>query len=148
MKAHSQKGFTALELVVVTGLISIVGSYAYYDLRSYTDPLTDASQDLVAHLKRVKGRAIATTSAYKLSATSDKTIIPSYADRCNSETFTPDLPEKFTLTNGVRFGSDDWEVCFDSRGMPDSNIEIELFKGANDTNIEVLLGGAIREEDQ
>jgi prepilin-type N-terminal cleavage/methylation domain-containing protein len=145
MRTQGEKGFTALELVVVMGLMSVVGSYVYYDLRSYTDPLTDASQALVAHLKRVKGRAIATTSAYKLSVTTDRTIIPSYGDRCSSETFTPDLQEKLTLEGGVRFGDDEWELCFDSRGMPNTNVHIELVKGADDRSVEVLLGGAVRE---
>jgi prepilin-type N-terminal cleavage/methylation domain-containing protein len=147
MKSRNQAGFTALELVVVTGLMSIVGSYVYYDMRSFVDPLTDASQTLVAHIKRVKGRAIATTSAYKLSVTTNKTIIPSYGDRCTSDTFTPELSEKLTLSAGVTFADDDWEVCFDPRGMPNTNIEIELTKGAEERTVEVLLGGAIRERN-
>jgi hypothetical protein len=50
-----------------------------------------------------------------------------------------------TLPSGAYLFDTSWSFCFNSRGLPDANIEIELrdVGGANRI-VEVLLGGAVR----
>ncbi|MCI5066487.1 prepilin-type N-terminal cleavage/methylation domain-containing protein [bacterium] len=139
---RQEGGFTLTELLVALSLAGIMGGVASTNLMELSNPSLSAASEIASYLKRARARALATTSAYTVSASSTDTLQATVGDTCAAaQTADPSLSltiDKASLTNIA------WSVCFTSRGFPDGNVVIpvaDLYAGSN--TVEVMLGGSI-----
>lgn len=145
---HTNKpeyGLTLFELIVAMGLFALLASIALSNLKDLDDPLQNGASLLLSFVKQARSQAISTTSAYTLSASTNSHIISAVSNKCSDATKIPDDNVQMELPSGVHMVDTSWTFCFTSRGLADSNIEIELVDadGISKT-VEVLLGGAAR----
>ncbi|WP_337845322.1 prepilin-type N-terminal cleavage/methylation domain-containing protein [Thermus sp.] len=142
----NSKGFSLLELLVVLGVLGIALSIAALNLRPFSNPLEDAWVQTEGYLKLVRAKAMATTSAYRVEQSGNR-LVAEYAARCGSPSFTPDPSLVLELPQGVNLSTGNGsplELCFSSRGYSDRNLVLVFRKGAQERQLEVLLGGEVR----
>ena len=141
-----QSGFSFLESLSVLALVSIVSLIAVSNVNKMDDPLTSATAEMQSFIKRVRARAISTTSAYIIIPSNTGSIITKYSDSCSSSTLTDDPQLQMDLPRSTALSDITWSVCFNSRGLSDSNISILLGDTDGRTRtLEIFLGGAVRE---
>lgn len=140
-----QLGFTLLETMIVLGLASIIAGIAVSNLRQLNSDSINASAYLVSFVKQVRARAIASTLAYKIRPTSSGTIISETSTTCAGTTWTADSRNRLSLPAGTTLLDTSWDICFNSRGFPDGNLEIGVREtNGNSKKVEIMLGGATR----
>ena len=144
-KVVKQSGFTVIELIVAMGIASIMMGIAVANLREFNDPLLDASQQLMGFVKQVRARAISSTQAYTIVPESSTSLKTYYGVNCESVDTTYDDSLVVELPAGATLYDTTWSLCFNSRGLPDGNLEIDLrdSHGLAKT-VEVYLGGGVR----
>ncbi|MCB0330272.1 MAG: prepilin-type N-terminal cleavage/methylation domain-containing protein [Bdellovibrionales bacterium] len=136
-------GYTLIELLVAMSLAGILSGIATVNFVEMSNPSLSAASNISTYLKQARARALATTSAYTLTATNTETIVATYGSTC-SAVQTPD-PELTLQLEKASLTSISWTICFNSRGFPDSNVIIPVVDIYSSQNtVEVLLGGAIR----
>ena len=139
-------GFTMLELVIVMVIINALTGIAIAGLKDYNRPSQNAADLTRAIFKQARAKAIANTAAYKIAASGATLITASYADKCSSVTFINDPLLELEMPEGALLETTGWSVCFNSRGLADTNLTISLRGSDGESkSIEVLLGGATRE---
>ncbi|NLF25021.1 MAG: hypothetical protein GX589_05105 [Deltaproteobacteria bacterium] len=145
---RNDTAFTVIELLAVLGLMVAVSAIAVSQLQQLNDPLEDSTAELVSFFKQVRARAISTTSAYTVVPLSSSEVVTHYSATCGDEDTTDDSRLTLDLPTGVRLSDTDWSVCYNSRGLPDDNVLIELSAaGGRGRFVEVFLGGAVKEVD-
>lgn len=153
-------GFSLVETLVVLAVIAIVSGIAFLDLRPLYDPLQDGLARTEGYLKKVRAKAMATTSAYRVVLVTDSgkpQLKASYAPRCDPNlTFTEDprLVQDFPTGVQVALSPPNAFICFTSRGTlsfrPNQsgftgNPQINLRDGrGRSASLELLLGGGVR----
>jgi type II secretory pathway pseudopilin PulG len=144
-KLSRERGFTIFELLLVMGLALLMGGIAILNLKAFDNPLQNGSAQLAGFLKQVRAKAISSTSAYIISPGSSGRIQTQRGLTCADASPVDDPLAALSLPSGAYLFDTTWNFCFNSRGLPDANIEIELrdIGGANEI-VEVLLGGAVR----
>ena len=144
----SDAAFTVIELLAALGLMVAVSTIAVSQLQELNDPLADSTAELISFFKQVRARAISTTSAYTVLPLSSSEVATYYGAVCGDEDTTADSRLVLDLPAGVRLSDTDWSVCYNSRGLPDDNVLIELsaVRGGN-RFVEIFLGGAVKEVD-
>lgn len=142
----TEQGFSLLEMLVTLALISVLLGTAIVNIKELDDPLANGSAQIISHVKSVRARAIAATSAYHIAPLSSGRIGASYSETCSDTTLTADPKYILDLPSGAYLSDTSWSFCITSRGLSDSNITFTLHdnNGATKT-MEVLLGGAVRE---
>ncbi|WP_276954169.1 prepilin-type N-terminal cleavage/methylation domain-containing protein [Allomeiothermus silvanus] len=147
---HASRGLTLVELLVVLTILGIVSVIVALDLRPLYDPLQDALSRTEGFLKQVRIKAMATTSAYKVSLSGNR-LEAAYANTCSSASFTTDrylsleLPAEVSLS----VSPSGTVLCFNSRGMltlPSRSGEPSLAlrdKRGRTKALTVLLGGGV-----
>lgn len=141
----NERGFSVLELVAVLVIVAIVSVAATIGLKSLNNPLLNAAHQATTFFRQVRARAIATTQAYRITPTSGTRLTTTFGVNCdNTETEDPAL--FLELPTGASLSDTDWDVCYSTRGVADSNFElaIEDQDGVTRT-LEILLGGTVRE---
>nr|WP_243093763.1 prepilin-type N-terminal cleavage/methylation domain-containing protein [Thermus thalpophilus] len=116
----SGRGISLLELLVALAVLGIAGSIAALNLRPLYNPLQDSVSRTEGYLKQVRAKAMATTSAYRISLRQDgKGLEASYANKCNASTFTTDLQLRLELPTEVTISirPAGASLCFNSRGL-------------------------------
>lgn len=141
---HSEAGFTLLDVVVSIGLIAVLSTLAVTQLKELDNPVKNASSGIIGYFKQVRARAISTTSAYSVSATSSGRIEAVYGKSCET-TVTPDPKLILDLPTGAAISDISWSICFNGRGLPDSNIQITVSGESETRTLEVFLGGGVKE---
>ena len=142
---RSQLGISLLELVVTLGLASAFFGMAVMNMRKLEDPLQSGAAQLSSFMKQVRAEAISHTLAYTVVPLSTGRIGTRYASKCSDTTTTTDSRVSLHLPTGAYLSGTGWTLCFNSRGLPDANLEIELKDVGGQTKIvEVMLGGAVR----
>lgn len=144
-RAAGNSGFTLLELLVVFMLSAIVGSIAVSNFSALANPAQGAAAQLASFLKEVRARAISQTVAYKITASSTRTIVTRFATTCTSNTTTVDPTLTLTLPTGSSLTATDWEICFTSRGLASANTVLTLQDQRVSRRVEILLGGGVRQ---
>lgn len=141
-------GFSLIELVVALAIVSIMLGIAGANLKEMVNPAQNASAEVAAFMKQARARAISTTSAYTVEASSPRQLIAKFGINCsdvnttNDDTLIVNLPDDVTLTSTT------WSICFSSRGLADSNIVVSLEDAYGSAeSIEVYLGGAVEIHD-
>jgi len=143
-RTPAMSGFTLLELLVVLMLTAVLSSIAVSNMSALANPAQGAAAQLAGFLKEVRARAISQTVAYKVSATSNRTIITQFAVNCSSATNTLDPSLQLTLPTSSALTTTNWQICFTSRGLASNNITIALQDQFVTRQVEVLLGGGVR----
>lgn len=138
-------GFTILELIVVLFITLILATTAIPSFAALKNPLDDGIATTLGVIKQTRAKAIATTSAYKIQASTNSHIYTQYLSKCNANTSTADSKLTLDLPIGVALTSNTWSICFDSRGFAQSAQNITLYnQNGKMRTIEVFLGGAAR----
>ncbi len=140
----SDQGFSLIEMIATCMIIGIVSMIAINRLQDLDNPVLNATSEMTGFFKQVRARAISTTSAYKISATSNTEIITEYGETC-ADIDTADDKMILELPNGASMTTNDWEICYNSRGLPDDNIQITVTGASGTRTLEVYLGGAVKE---
>lgn len=142
---NHEQGFSFLELITTMGLIVVTMGMAVFNLRSLNNPLENGANQLRGFLKQVRAEAISSTSAYVVRAASDIGIETLRGNSCTDSAPVPESRMALQLPNGARLSDTTWTVCYNSRGFPDGNVQIELEDiGGQQKTVEVMLGGAVR----
>ena len=140
-----QFAYSLIELMVVLGLIGIFSAVAIANLREMQDPVKTGASQLASFMKQTRSRAMSATQAVLIRPQTVNQIIALRADVCSAEHWQIDNRLTLPLPSGVALKEVDWELCFNSRGLPDDNIKIELFDlDGRQRTVEVMLGGAVR----
>ncbi|MGC8968388.1 MAG: prepilin-type N-terminal cleavage/methylation domain-containing protein [Thermus sp.] len=115
--AKSQ-GLTLVELLVTLAVLGIALAIAALNLRPFYDPLSDATSRTEGYMKQVRAKAMATTSAYRISLSGNR-LEAAYANTCRSPSFTPDTSLQMELPQGVSatLTPSGAALCFTSRGL-------------------------------
>jgi prepilin-type N-terminal cleavage/methylation domain-containing protein len=140
-----EQGFSVVELMATLVLIALMTSVAAINLRQLDNPLQDGTAQLVSFMKQARAKAVATTSGYFVRASSASRIVADVGENCADLSPTPDTDLVLDLPDGVILTDTAWAICLDARGFADDNITITLTDGDKSRDLEVFLGGAIRE---
>jgi len=144
-RRNLEGGFSLFELIAVMGLALLLGGVAILNLKAFDDPLQNGSAQLLSFLKQVRAKAISSTSAYVISPDGPGRIQTQRGTTCGDPDPIDDPLVALELPSGAYLYDTTWSFCFNSRGLPDANIELELRDTGGATRIvEVLLGGAVR----
>jgi prepilin-type N-terminal cleavage/methylation domain-containing protein len=146
--AHSKdRGFTLIEVLVTLSLSAALLGITAATLREYNRSSKNALSLIQSFVKQARIKGISRTAAYKVFAdSSGKKILTSFADKCASTTFVPDTALVLEMPVGTKLLSPTWSVCFNARGLTESNITISVATEDSGTkSIEILLGGGTRE---
>lgn len=142
----SEKGYSVLELIAVLAIAGIVSAISFSNLRELSNPLDTGTAQVMSFLRHVRTRAVATTSAYKVTPLGNNQLRAQYAATCDSALFTNESKTTLELPTGVTFPSTLWSVCFSSRGLADGNTILTLIDSdGRSRSVEVYLGGAVRD---
>jgi prepilin-type N-terminal cleavage/methylation domain-containing protein len=138
-------GMSLIELLVVLAVAGIALGASTLYLRPMEAPLQTGAANLEGFLRQARGRALATTSAYRVTPSDSRNVEAEFASNCGASTWTSDPGVTLVLPRQVAMTDTGWSVCFNSRGLADSNLVISLtHPSAGSRQIEVLRGGAAR----
>ena len=139
------KGMSLVELLVVVALMGVMLGVGGIYFTTNEVSLQGATELVERFLRHARGKAMATTSAYRVSALDNRQLQALFSTNCSSASWTVDsalsfeLPEKVTLTDTT------WTVCFSSRGISSNNLLVGLSHPESGTRqVEVMLGGTTR----
>lgn len=146
------KGLTLVEVLVTIAVLGIALSIAALNLRPFYDPLSDGLTRTEGLLKQVRAKAMATTSAYKLSLSGNEWTA-ARAGTCRSTSFSADPSLNLKLPEGVTasISPSGASLCFTSRGLlvilggsgsGEPVITLRDNKGRT-KSLKVLLGGGV-----
>jgi len=142
-------GFTIIELLVIIAIIGILAAIAAINLRPLHNEARAAANDFAATVKQARGRAMVTTSAYRLVYEAPDRVMVQWRTTCGgSETWTPETRFDLQLRDGTTIDGlvDGSELlCFNSRGVTDQSPTVTFRDALGRTaTIEVFAGGAVR----
>lgn len=154
-------GFTLVEVLVVLIIIGTMAAFAMPSVLWANKPLENASKQVAGNFKVARAKAVAKTSAYRITAVSATQFLVESATRCDKEpsqetwevdsTFDTKLPQDTelipkTLVDGTEKSDfQNWNVCFNSRGAANKALQITLKDNSTKTQqkIQVLKGGMV-----
>ena len=144
-KAGREQGFSAIELAAVMALVGIICMMAVGNLKAVRSPVLEGANQTLGLFKLARAKALSTTSAYFVSATSATRLVTSVGINCADTAPVTDPNLWLELPTGVSTTDTTWEVCFSPRGFPDTTVTIPLIdtEGGAET-VELFLGGAVR----
>jgi len=144
-RKHKESGTSLVELLAVLAVVGLTVGAATAVLKPAAAPLETGAVLLEGFFTRARARALATTSAYRITATDTNTVVADYAANCAAATWTAeermdlDLPEEVTLADTS------WTVCFSSRGAASANVVVTLnHPRTGSAQVEVFRGGSAR----
>jgi len=142
-------GFTIIELLVIIAIIGILASIAALNLRPLHNEARAAANDFAGSVKQVRGRAMVTTSAYRLVYVAPDRVVVQWRRACGgSETWTPEARFDLELRDGTTIdGLADGAqlLCFNSRGITEQSPTVTFRDAQGRTaSIEVFAGGGVR----
>lgn len=144
---YRNEGFTLIEVLVALSLSAALLGITAASLREYNKSSKNAQSLIQSFIKQARIKGISRTAAYKIfSDSSGKKILASFADKCSSPTFTSDSALVLEMPVGTKLLTPTWSVCFNARGLTESNVTITFAtEDSGNKSIEVLLGGGTRE---
>lgn len=138
-------GFTLIELMVTLGVSGILSGMALMGIKELDDPLKNGSAQLASFFKQVRARSLSSTQAYTLVPDGHYGVQTQHADKCGDSPQVVDATLRLDLPTGASIPDVDWSLCYNARGLPDGNLEIEVYDGRGQyRTLEVFLGGAVR----
>lgn len=141
---HSEKGFSLVEMLAVLGVISILGATAILNIKVLYNPIANASFEVNHYLKLVRSKAISQTRIIKISPISFTKLSAQTGDSCNTASTTINNLS-LELPNNTSFQNISWSLCFNQRGLSQSNTTFSITDiDSKIKTIEVALGGGVR----
>lgn len=138
-------GITLLEVMITLGIVGILSGIGISNLRQLNTESQNASAYITSFIKQVRARAIAATLAYRIRPTTSSYLIAESASNCSAATWNLDSRNQLLLPAGTSLSDTSWDICFNSRGFPDGNLEIQVRENNGMTRtVEIMLGGATR----
>lgn len=146
MKLHERDfGFTIFELIATILIIGTLSTLAVNKLKQLDNPLQSSAAEFESFVKQVRARAISTTSAYKIVSISPTEVHTHYGKNCASTIVTVDKQVSYQTRTPITMTDDSWEICFNSRGLPDDNVVVTFSDlSGTSSSVEIFLGGAVR----
>ncbi len=141
---HSEKGFSVLEVMVSVAMLSVLSGMALFQMKDTIKPAQNAASQIVAEVKQARAKALATTYAYRLRATSSTQIVAEYATNCSAAAFTADSALTLNLPKGVTMSSTAWTVCFSSRGTSTTSANITVTDSQMSRTVQIAMGGGVQ----
>jgi len=143
-KFKQNRGFSVTELLVVMALIITLFSARLFDSKRYANQALNGASSVMGFLKMVRAKALATTHAYTVSATSNTHIKTTYGTTCTATTQTNDTQLVLDLPQGAILTSTTWTLCYTTRGFSDTSLSISISDASHTKVVEVVLGGGVR----
>jgi hypothetical protein len=138
-------GQSLVELLAVLAILGMGVGVATVYFDPVEQPLRTGTRLAEGFLQASRARAMATTSAYRVTPRSATVLGAEYADSCSSTTWTEESQLVLELPEGVELDDPVWQVCFTSRGLTTTNTVIALrHPDEGEERLEVLLGGTTR----
>ena len=143
MNTCSCRGYSLLELMVALAFAGIITGFAVFEFKALEDPAKHGAAEITAFFKKARSKALATTQTYTVSAQTATRIIATTGTSC-SGTQTPDPEMTLTLPGGAVLDTLGWSVCYTTRGMADTSVDILMHDSEGSHTVQVVLGGAVR----
>ncbi len=143
------QGFTLFELLITVSILGIVLGIGALNLKPLSGDLQNSTSNLAGHLKQVRARAMASTSAYRLVYVSPTQLRAEVSSKCSASSWTTDARFGFELERPVRLRAGAWNagdavVCYSSRGLANASPVFTLQDDKGKTRqIEVFRGGGV-----
>lgn len=141
---RADSGYSLLEVLIVVALSGVLLGSAVLNTRVMRDVSKDAASGIEEMIKKSRSKALATTKAYTVRPSSTGRLISTYGDSCTSTVQTSDAELSFTLPTGASLLSTSWSVCYSSRGLSQSSVNIQVYDGTRTKTVQVVLGGGVR----
>lgn len=154
-KRRCSSGFSLVELLMVLSIMAIGLSIAALNLRPLGAPLKSAANGVAGTFRQARTKAMSTTSAYRITPSSNTRLIVETAKRCNSgaSDWVETPKYSFDLEENITLGETDWQLCFTSRGTLGAgsangqNVQVIDPKNANrQITVTTLIAGGIEIE--
>ena len=142
-KRNREKGFSLLELVITMSILTILMSMAVFNFHDLEQPATNGASELMGFLKKTRAKALATTLAYTAKPNDNSQVITTYGTTCSAAQQV-DTSLTLTLPNHAHLTDTEWMVCYSTRGLANSSIDIAISGSDGTKVVQVVLGGAIR----
>lgn len=144
-----RSGFTLIELLVIIAIVGILAAIGFLNLRPLHNEARAAANDFAGTAKQARGRAMATTSAYRLVYQAPDRVAVEWRTTCGgTETWTPEARFDLVLRDGTTVDglADGAELlCFTSRGVTQQSPTVTFRDALGRTaTVEVFAGGAVR----
>ena len=156
----NRRGLTLLELLILIAVLGIVFMIAALDVRPLHNEARSAANELASAVRLTRARAMATTSAHRLSVGTPSELRMEAAIACDDaagwaeETrFVTALSGSAELTRVSPTGLDadfadaatgDVLLCFDPRGLADASPTVELRDARGRTAlVDIYAGGGV-----
>ena len=145
IKKTDDAGFSMIEILVVLSIAAIMMVMAVTNINALSNPSVTSVNQVMGILKLARARAIATTSPYLVVPVGRIKIVGKRATTCNDSSPTLDPHVSYDLPEGVTFANSLWSVCYSSRGIASTGVDISITDQKGVTKIvEVMRGGAVR----
>lgn len=138
------RGFSLFEVLVALSIFALLSTIAISNLKVLQSPVVTGAAELVSFFKAARAKAISTTMAYTVKATSSTSVVTTYAKTCSTTPQTDDATLALTLPRGATLANTGWSVCYNTRGIGDTSIDIDVRDGAVTKTVQVVLGGGVR----
>ena len=134
---------------MIIAIIGILGAIGFLNLRPLHNEARAAAHDFAATVQKARGRAMVTTSAYRLVYRAPDRVEMQWRRTCGgSEAWTPEARFDLVLRDGTTVDglADGLELlCFNSRGTTDQSPTVTFRDVTGRTaTVEVFAGGGVR----
>ena len=138
-------GLTVTELLAVLALVGLLLGITALRLDRAEAPLNTGARLLDGLFKQARTKAMATTSAHRVTALDSSTLVAASADLCSDTVWATDPRLQLELPDDVTLTVTSWTICFSSRGDSSTNTVVTLqHPDLGTRQVEVFLGGMTR----
>ncbi len=138
------RGFTLFELLFTLALMSVMIGLTSFYFKGLAAPASNGALVVAGFIRKARAKALASTLAYSVAPLSLTQLKTTYAKTCSSTAQTTDNAFNLTLPSGAYMSTAAWSVCFSTRGIANSSVDITVHDSANTKTVQVVLGGAVR----
>ncbi len=139
----AQRGASLLEVLSAMGLFAVLSGAALANYRALENPALTGASALAAFFKETRAKAMAATLAYTIKPSSNSRIVTTSGKTCAAAQ-SADAGQTLDLPRGAFLGSVDWSVCYDTRGIADTSVDITVADGEGTHVVQAALGGGVR----
>jgi hypothetical protein len=144
-REQASAGISVIEIMAMMSLMLVMMGVAVMNLKKLDNPLQNGAAQLGGFFKQVRAEAISSTSAYIVVPSSSRRLITRRGTKCSDLSPVDDPRVTLNLPSGASLVATNWTLCFNSRGLPDANLQVQLRDlGGQLKTVEVMLGGAVR----
>lgn len=143
-KLFHERGFSLIETLATFTILSIIMGIASYNFSASQDAAGNGANELIGLLKRARAKGLNSTLSYTLTPASSKNIIAKYSATCADAVKTTDPDLQLRLPGTAQLVATNWSVCYNTRGLSTSSLNILVRDNYRTKTVEVALGGGVR----